>query len=122
DQVGNAWALQAAPTAKPSTVVAGTQLAGARLTNVASSVGLDFTHGSFRYGISNESKAMMGGEVCWLDYNGDGRLDLFAVNSYSSADTQTWDAKGGLPRSQLFENVGGSFRDVTGSTNAGLAV
>ena len=43
---------------------------------------------------------MMGGGVCWLDYNGDGKLDLFAVNSYSSADTQTWEAHGGLPRSR----------------------
>ena len=122
NQVGNAWSLQAAPTAKPSTVVAGKELAGTSLANVASSVGLDFTHGSFRFGISNESKAMMGGGVCWLDYNGDGNLDLFAVNSYSSADTQTWEAHGGLPRSHLFENVGGRFRDVTSKTHAGLAV
>ena len=121
-QVGNVWSLEAAPAAKPSTVLAGTQLAATRLTNVASSVGLAFTQGSFRFGISNESKAMMGGGVCWLDYNGDGRLDLFAVNSYASNDTQTWEAHGGLPRSQLFENVGGHFRDVTGKTHAGLAV
>ena len=118
---GNAWALQAAPVAKPSTVLAGTELAGTRLTDVAATVGLDFTQGSFRFGISNESKAMMGGGVCWLDYNGDGRLDLFAVNSYASADTSTWDAHGGLPHSELFENVGGRFRNVTSTTHAGLA-
>ena len=121
-QAGNVWSLQAAGTAKPSTVLAGKQLAGMRLTDVAPSVGLDFTQGSFRFGMSNESKAMMGGGVCWLDYNGDGRLDLFAVNSYSSDDTQTWEAHGGLPTSRLFENVGGRFRDVTGKTHAGLAV
>ena len=102
--------------------VAGKQLEGTTLTDVASSVGLDFTQGSFRFGISNESKAMMGGGVCWLDYNGDGKLDLFAVNSYASNDTQTWDAHGGLPASRLFENVGGRFRDVTSKTHAGLAV
>ena len=27
---------------------------------------------------------MMGGGVCWLDYNGDGWEDLFVVNSYAS--------------------------------------
>jgi len=121
-QTGNAWSLQAAPTAKPGKLLTGNELAGTRLTDVAASVGLDFTQGSFRYGVSNESKAMMGGGVCWLDYNGDGRLDLFAVNSYSSADTATWDAHGGLPRSELYENVGGRFRNVTSSTHAGLAV
>jgi Na+-translocating ferredoxin:NAD+ oxidoreductase RnfD subunit len=121
-QSGNAWSLQAAPTAKPSTVLAGNELGSLRLTDVAASVGLDFTQGSFRYGISNESKAMMGGGVCWLDYNGDGRLDLFAVNSYASADAPSWEAHGGLPQSRLFENAGGTFRDVTSPTHAGLAV
>ena len=29
---------------------------------------------------------MMGGGVCWLDYNNDGWMDLFAVNSYSEAN------------------------------------
>ena len=47
---------------------------------------------------------MMGGGVCWLDYNGDGWQDLFAVNSYASNDTARWQAHGGLPRTQLFEN------------------
>jgi hypothetical protein len=97
-------------------------LAGSRLTDVAPLVGLDFQQGSFRYGVSNETKAMMGGGVCWLDYNGDGRLDLFAVNSYASADAQRWQANGGLPTSELFENVGGSFRNVTSQAHAGLAV
>jgi len=120
-QSGNAWSLQAAPTATPTSVLTGKELAGTSLTDVAASVGLDFTQGSFRYGISNESKAMMGGGVCWLDYNGDGRLDLFAVNSYSSDDTATWDTHGGLPRSALYENVGGRFRNVTSSAHAGLA-
>ena len=59
---------------------------------------------------------MMGGGVCWLDYNGDGWQDLFAVNSYSSADTARWEAHGGLPRTQLFENVHGHFHNVTASS------
>ena len=88
-------------------------LRGVRLTNVAPAVGLDFRQDSFRYGVSNDYTAMMGGGVCWLDYNGDGWQDLFAVNSYSSADTARWEAHGGLPRTQLFENVHGHFRNVT---------
>ena len=113
---GSAGATVAA--ARPTS----TALAGEHLTNVAASVGLDFRQGSFRYGMSNETLAMMGGGVCWLDYNGDGRLDLFAVNSYASADTPSWDAHGGLPTSQLFENAGGTFRNVTRRAHAGLAV
>lgn len=117
------WALGvgAAPRLlKPQ--VLSTALAGEHLTDVASSVGLDFRQGSFRYGSSNEAQAMMGGGVCWLDYNGDGWQDLFVVNSYSSADTARWEANGGLPRTALYENVHGTFRDVSRAAHADLPV
>jgi len=65
---------------------------------------------------------MMGGGVCWLDYNADGWLDLFAVNSYSDRDVAKWDARGGLPRSSLFENVHGRFVNVSKSSHANVAV
>src|SRR5205814_10622106 len=97
-------------------------LAGVHLTDVAASVGLDFRQGSFRFGTSNEAQAMMAGGLCWLDYNGDGRQDLFAVNSYASADTAQWEAHSGLPRSELFENLHGRFRNVTAKAHAGLQV
>ncbi|HEV7134344.1 MAG TPA: FG-GAP-like repeat-containing protein [Gaiellaceae bacterium] len=97
-------------------------LAANRLTDVASSVGLDFRQGSFRFGMSNETKAMMGGGLCWLDYNHDGWLDLFVVNSYASADTAQWQSHGGLPRAALFENVHGTFRNVGAKAHADLAV
>ena len=119
------WAL-------PSAVGAGTietapapvssALRGVRLTNVAPRVGLDFRQDSFRYGISNDYTAMMGGGVCWLDYNGDGWQDLFAVNSYASTDTARWQTHGGLPRTQLFENLHGHFHNVTAAAHAGLQV
>jgi Na+-translocating ferredoxin:NAD+ oxidoreductase RnfD subunit len=119
------WALpsslQAAP-AKAAPAPRSYALRGIRLTNVAPAVGLDFRQGSFRYGISNDYAAMMGGGVCWLDYNGDGWQDLFAVNSYTSADTARWQKHGGLPRTQLFENVHGHFHDVTAPSRAGLQV
>ena len=52
---------------------------------------------------------MMGGGVCWLDYDNDGWLDLFVVNSYADADiAEPVAAHGGLPRSALFHNVTGS--------------
>jgi FG-GAP-like repeat/ASPIC and UnbV len=99
-----------------------TALAGTRLRDVAAAVGLDFRQGSFRFGSSNEAQAMMGGGVCWLDYNGDGWPDLFVVNSYSSADTARWEARGGLPRAALFENVHGRFVNVSRRTHADLVV
>ncbi len=125
-QIANGhWALPSAVESGP--VEAGptpvsSALQGVRLTNVAPAVGLGFRQDSFRYGISNDYTAMMGGGVCWLDYNGDGWQDLFAVNSYASDDTLRWQAHGGLPRTQLFENRHGRFRNVTAKAHAGLQV
>jgi hypothetical protein len=99
---------------------AGGTLGGTSLTNVASEVGLSFRHGAFRFGMSNDTTAMMGGGLCWLDYDSDGWLDLFIVNSYTPSDTLEWDARGGLPRSALFRNVGGRFEDVSGRAGADL--
>ena len=117
------WVLPSATrTTRVEKAPVSTVLRGIRLTDVAPAVGLDFRQDSFRYGISNEYTAMMGGGVCWLDYNGDGWQDLFAVNSYASADTARWQSHGGLPRSELFENRHGHFRNVTASAHAGLQV
>lgn len=120
---GNDWQLQAQSLTEPvaTAPVRGVQV-GYRLTNVASSLGLDFRQGSFRYGVTNDTRAMMGGGVCWIDFNGDGWLDLFAVNSYSGDDLARWESNGGLPTSRLFENQRGRFTDVTRATHAGLAV
>ena len=57
-----------------------------------------------------DEQAMMGGGVCWLDYNNSGWLSLFVVNSYADADMPVWDSHGGLPQSALFENVHGQVR------------
>jgi hypothetical protein len=84
---------------------------------------VNFTQGDFRFGTTYDVHSMMGGGLCWLDYNNDGRLDLFVVNSYSDADASRWTAKGGLPRSALFENVGGGrFANVSGRSHANPAV
>jgi len=95
-------------------------LASVRLQDVASQVGLDFRQGAFRFGVSNDLPAMMGGGVCWLDYDGDGWLDLFVVNSFSESDRGSWEKHGGLPRSALFHNVRGSFVNVSKKPRADL--
>jgi len=93
-----------------------------RLTDVAPQVGLTFRQDSFRYAMSYDQQAMMGGGVCWIDYNNDGWLDLFAVNSYSDADRPEWNTNGGLPRSALFRNVHGTFTNVSKASHADLQV
>ena len=95
-------------------------LGGVRLQDVAAAAGLRFRHGAFRFGMSGDPTAMMGGGVCWLDYDRDGWLDLFAVNSYGDRDYARWEARGGLPSSALFRNVRGRFEDVSRRSGAGL--
>ena len=96
--------------------------AAAALNDVASQVGLHFRQGAFRFGVSFDPPAMMGGGLCWVDYNNDGWLDLFVVNSYSQDDVSLWQKHGGLPRSRLFRNVRGRFVNVTARSHSGLAV
>jgi hypothetical protein len=97
--------------------------AGVRLENVARQVGLDFRQGAFRFGVSVEDpQAMMGGGLCWLDYNNDGWLDLFVVNSYSDLNLPNWQRHGGLPRSALFRNDHGRFVNVSNASRAGIRV
>ncbi len=91
------------------------------LTDVAADVGLDFRHGAFRFGPSGDETAMMGGGICWLDYDRDGWLDLYAVNGYAESDLEGYGEKG-LPRSRLYRNVAGRFEDVTARSGAGLAI
>src|SRR6266851_5605909 len=95
---------------------------GIRLTNVASRVGLDFRQGAFRFGVSPDPAAMTGGGLCALDYNNDGWVDLFVVNSYSQADVDRWGKYGGLPRTALFRNTRGRFTNVSRRSKANLAV
>ena len=73
----------AAPTSAPATNGSSDVLGGVVLEDVAAQVGLDFRHAAFRFGVSNDETAMMGGGLCWLDYDDDGWLDLFVVNSYA---------------------------------------
>src|SRR6266487_1889951 len=94
---------------------------GIRLKNVAGRVGLDLRQGAFRFGVSPDPPAMTGGGLCALDYNNDGWVDLFVVNSYSQADVGRWQKHGGLPRSALFRNTKGRFTDVSRPSRVALA-
>jgi hypothetical protein len=97
-------------------------MAGVRVSDVAREVGLDFRHGAFRFGVSGDPVPMMGGGLCWLDYDADGRLDLYVVNSYSERDADRWEREGGLPRNALFRNAEGRFVDVSDGSGADLSV
>lgn len=105
----------ARPVAVPSA-------AGLTLSERAADAGLDFRNGAFHWGIEGDPAAMMGGGVCWLDYDDDGWLDLFVVNSYAEGEAGRWDEAGGLPRSALFHNERGHLVDVSDGSGADLPV
>src|SRR5262249_52732920 len=86
---------------------------------VAKSVGLKFQQGAFRYGVTTDTAAMMGGGLCWLDYDNDGWLDLFVVNSYGEGDLGYYKS---LPQTALFHNMHGRFGNVSKQSHAGRAV
>ncbi len=61
-----------------------TVAAGFRLEDVAASSSASTSaRARSATGWCSDEPAMMGGGVCWLDYDNDGWLDLFAVNSYA---------------------------------------
>ena len=93
---------------------------GVQLHDAAAQLGLDFEQGAFRFGVTNEPEAMMGGGLCWLDYDNDGWLDLYVVNAYADDEYVSWTEHGGLPRSALFHNVRGRFDDVSRGSGADL--
>jgi ASPIC and UnbV/FG-GAP-like repeat len=115
-------AVHAPKTSAPTNLLVAKSFAGVHLRDVATQAGLDFRQDDFRFGVSLEVHSMMGGGLCWLDYNNDGWLDLFAVNAYSDTDAEKWSTHGGLPRSALYENVHGKFVDVSARSHTDVAV
>jgi hypothetical protein len=91
-------------------------------TNVAAEVGLDFQHGAFHTGIYEDPAAMMGAGLCWLDYDNDGWLDLYLVNSIAEAENEYWRAVGQWPQNALFRNEEGWFTDVSRVSGANLSL
>lgn len=92
------------------------------LTDVAAEVGIDFRHGAFRTAVFQDPAAAMGGGLCWIDFDNDGWLDLYLVNSYAEEERAYWEAQGGLPRNRLYRNVEGRFVAVSDGSGADLAL
>ena len=120
--VGSRGGTPEAVAPDSSTQLVSSGLGGAKLTNVAPQVGIDFEQSAFVHPRTLDVTGMMGGGVCWIDIDNDGWLDLFAVNSYSDSDYAYWEAHGGIPRSALFHNDHGTFTDVSHSSGADVQV
>ena len=87
-----------------------------KFVDVTAAAGIAFTHTSGAAGRKLLPETMAGG-VAVIDYDADGRPDLFFVN----AGPWPGDGAGPPPTSALYRNQGdGTFRDVTAET--GLAV
>ena len=93
-----------------------------QLNDVAAEVGLDFRHSAFRWGMSADPNAMMGGGLCWIDHDNDGWLDLFVVDTWSEGEWGKWRGEGAIPTSRLYRNDHGRFVDLTEEAGAGLEV
>ena len=85
------------------------------LRDVTAGSGLDFTHDNGATGRKYLPEIMgAGGAV--LDYDGDGRLDLYLVQS----GPLPWEERSTAPTNRLFRNLGGGvFTDVTAAAGAG---
>ena len=92
-----------------------------RFEDVAHQVGVDFTHGAFTNNLSMDPQAAMSGGLCWIDYDKDGWMDLYLVNSHSLDERDYWNRNGGLPTNTLLRNEAGVFVDVTADSGTGLA-
>jgi hypothetical protein len=100
-------AAPVAPPAAPATAV--------RFTDVTARAGISFVHDSGAFG-KKYLPETMGSGLAFLDYDGDGRPDLFFVNSTDWPERRRRTA---LPA--LYRNRGdGTFEEVT--RKAGLAV
>ena len=87
-----------------------------RFVDITADVGIDFKHAG---GIDKRViPAVVGSGAAFADYDNDGDLDLYIVNSSTKHDTGT-----GNPRNALYQNNGNStFTDVTNEAGAGNPV
>ena len=87
-----------------------------RFVDITADVGIDFKHAG---GIDKRViPAIVGSGAAFADYDNDGDLDLYIVNSSTKHDTGT-----GNPRNALYQNNGNStFTDVTNEAGVGNPV
>lgn len=93
-----------------------------RFENQAAARGIAFQHGAFANGLSADPAAMMGAGLCWIDFDNDGWLDLYLVNSHSLDEITYWSLEGELPANQIYHNVAGRFEAVSATAGAGLTL
>jgi cytochrome c peroxidase len=94
---------------------------GWRFVDGTADSGLAFQHGIFREVMYEDPAAMMGGGMCWIDYDKDGWLDLYLVNSYAEEEAKAYELTGGLPKNGLFRNENGRFEDVSAGSGADIS-
>jgi hypothetical protein len=102
-------ALLAATLARPTPP----SLNSVRFTDITTEMGISFKHVA-----SPEKRYIaesMSGGVALIDYDNDGFLDIYLVNSL----TVDLAKSGGKTRSALYHNVDGAFVDVTGKSGLG---
>ena len=98
------------PAAPPTTASALPAAAPIRYTEVAVQSGIDFKHVNGASGRKNYVETM-GSGACWFDYDGDGDIDLYVVNSGALPGYSDSAVK---PTNHLYRNDGGGrFVDVT---------
>ena len=90
-------------------------------------VGIDVSHSAFRWDVSTDPVAMMGGGLCWIDIDNDGWLDLFVTDTWSNGEWGLWNRASsgrdvGVPTSHLLRNSEGTFTDVTAEWGASFEV
>jgi hypothetical protein len=113
--------MQAAPTA-PAAPLTSPASDGWRFTDVVAGSGLDgFRH---HFGDDQFSKILedTGSGVALLDWDGDGRLDVFLISGtfVPGLSDPAWKERSGAARSRLYRNLGGmKFADVTDAAGIG---